>query len=439
MESVISKIFEYTSGFYTHIIYNASLENLTRFGDNEISQNVSRKDMIIEVRIIYDNKAVKFTISKFDDDSIKNAVEKAKEKLRFSKPLEFVPYPTKTLVKFSSLKYFDEKITQITPQIRAKRIKNFLSFCNKTSRLAYGIISDFQNEIIIRDSYGLNQKAVFTGISYEITVNRNGGYGKAQANSWKDDIDYERINQIALRKSDSARRTTEIKPGKYKVILEPLACVELIGYMGYLGFNALSYYENRSFVSNNLGKKVLSDKLTIIEDPISFPFSVMPFDFEGYPRERVVLVENGVIKELVTDKKTAHLTGFKYNGHSLFEPNAYGAIPVAMSVEGGKRSINEIISDTDYGILVTELHYVNALKPKTIELTGMTRNGTFLIKDGKIVSAIKNMRFTQSIVEAFSNIEELSQEREVYDWWNGGIYSPAIKISDFNFSSSTEF
>lgn len=439
MKTVIDEILKNTKGFYTHIVYMSFVENLTRFGDNEISQNVSRKDVVAEVRIVDGNKAVKFTVSKFDRQSIKDAVDRAKEKLRISKPLEFIPYPTKTTVKINSSKYFDKRVEEITPVLRADRIRNILKFCKKTSRLAYGIIADGMSEVIVADSNGLFQKAIMTSNSYEITINKNGGYGKASGYSWKDDINYEKINEIALKKSDNSIKSISIKPGKYKVILEPMASVELFGFTGYLGFNALAYYEKRSFISDKLGQKLLSDKLTIIEDPIDFPLAVMPFDYEGYPRERLILVENGVVKNLVTDKKTSHLTGLRYTGHSLFEPNGYGAIPVAMSIEPGKKTLDEIISETDYGVLVTELHYVNPLKPKTLELTGMTRNGTFIIKDGKIKSSIKNMRFTQSVIEALSNIEDISSEREVCEWWGGGIYAPALKISEFNFSSSTEF
>ena len=439
MKNFIDEIFKNTKGLYTHIVFHSFNENLTRFGDNEISQNVSIREMIAEVRIVDGDRAVKFTISKFDPISIKDAIDKARERLKFSKPLEFVPYPTKTTLRIDSSKYFDKNVEHITPSMRASRIKKILSFCKKTSRLAYGIISDGVGCIVVADNNGLFQKSTMTSISYEITINRNGAYGKAAGYSWRDDIDYEKINERALKKSDASSKASEIKPGKYKVILEPMACSELFGFAGYLGFNALAYYEKRSFVSDKLGERLLSDKLTIVEDPLDFPLDVSPFDYEGQPRERVVLVENGVVKNLVTDKKTSHLTGLKYTGHSLLEPNNYGAIPVAISVEPGKKTLDEIISETDFGVLVTELHYVNPLKPKTLELTGMTRNGTFLIKDGKLRSSVKNMRFTQSLVDAFSKIEEISSDREVFRWWVGGIHTPALKISEFNFSSSTEF
>ncbi|MEF3280331.1 MAG: TldD/PmbA family protein [Elusimicrobiota bacterium] len=221
--------------------------------------------------------------------------------------------------------------------------------------------------------------------------------------------------------------------------MEPLAVGSFFVFFGYMGFNALAYYENRSFASGNLGKKIFNDKLTIVEDPFALPYPVMPFDFEGMPRQRVVLVENGVLKNLVTDKKTAKLTGLKYTGHSLFEPNAVGAVPASLCIEGGKKSLKEIISETEYGILATEFHYTNPLKPKTLEITGMTRNGTYLIENGKIKKAVKNMRFTQSMVDAMNNIIDISSEREAYPEWGQVMLIPAIKVSNFNFSSTTEF
>lgn len=439
MRLPFEKVFKRTAKYYTHIIATSLSENLTRFGDNEISQNVSRQDSLMEVRIVDGNKAVKFVISKFDDESLDEAVKRAEEKLKYSKPLEFVPFPTKTEVKINSSRYYDKRVAEKKPSDRADNIKKMMKFCKKTNRLSYGIISDNTVEVVVADSNGLFQKSISTSVAYEITVNKNGGYGKAEAYSWKDDIDYEKINETAIRKSDLATNPVDIKPGKYTVILEPMACVEIFGFMGYLGFNALAYYENRSFMSGNLGKKIFSDKITITEDPSDFPIAVTPFDLEGFPRQRTILVENGVARGLVTDKKTSHLTGLKYTGHSLFEPNGWGAVPVSVVVEPGNKKIDEIIKETDYGIIVSELHYVNPLKPKTLELTGMTRNGTFLVKNGKIVSAVKNMRFTQSMVDAMNNVEEVSAERYTYEFWYGGVYTPALKISNFNFTSSTEF
>ncbi len=436
MEAIIENILKQTKGYDCHIILSSSNENLTRFGDNEISQNVSKSNIKASVRIISDKKAFKFTISNFDKESIKNEIKKAKETLKFIKEDENTPFSTQTKIKIDSKKYYDEETSNISPQKKAKDISNFLKFCKKTSKLAYGTLSTNTNEIIIANSVGLYQKAVLTNSEYEITVNTNGAYGKAHAYSKKySDINFEETNNIALKKSELAQNPVDIKPGKYTVILEPLAIDSFFYFFGYLGFNALAYYEKRSFANDNIGKKIFSEKLTIIEDPIDFPQPVLPFDLEGMPRERVILVEKGILKNIVTDKKTSKLTGLKYTGHSLFEPNPYGAVPVAISIEKGTKTFDKIISETDRAILVTEFHYTNPLKYKTLEITGMTRNGTYLIENGKIKRAVKNLRFTQNMVEAMNNIEELSTERTCFQ----SLLTPAFKIKDFNFTSTKQF
>jgi len=177
--------------------------------------------------------------------------------------------------------------------------------------------------------------------------------------------------------------------------------------------------------------------VNIIEDPVDMP--VMPFDLEGMPRERVVLVENGVLKNVVTDKKTSKLTGLPYTGNSIFEPNSHGAICLSLSMLPGKKTSDEIIADTDRALLITDFHYTNPLKPKSLEITGMTRNGTYLVENGKIKKAVKNMRFTQSMVEALNNVEDISSDRKTLSEWMASMSVPTVKIKDFNFSSGTEF
>ncbi|MBP7795458.1 MAG: TldD/PmbA family protein [Elusimicrobiales bacterium] len=435
--TIIEKIFKHTKGFDTHIILNSTKGSLTRFGDNEISQNVSTSETRADVRIIRDGKIVKFIISRFSDDDIKIVVKKAVETLNVLKKAPFIPEPTRTEVKIDSKRYYDEKTANMSPSERAYCIKDILKFCKKTQRLSYGIVSNSEDEVVVANNIGLYQRYKATKINYEIIVNKNNAYGKAVGYSYKNDINFNSINEIAVKKSDMACSPVEIKPGRYTVIIEPLAFVEVFSFFSYLGFNALAYYENRSFASGNLGKKLFSEKVSIIDDPFDMP--VMPFDLEGMPRERVVLVENGVLKNVVTDKKTSKLTGLPYTGNSIFEPNSHGAISLSLSMLPGKKTSDEIIADTDRALLVTDFHYTNPLKPKSLEITGMTRNGTYLVENGKIKKAVKNMRFTQSMVEALNNVEDISSDRKTLSEWIASISVPTVKIKNFNFSSGTEF
>jgi PmbA protein len=438
-EKIIDSILKNTKGYDCHIILTSYTKNLTRFGDNEISQNVSSTDISANVRITDGERVYKFVISKFDEISIKDAISRAVSNMKMTKKAEFIPPPTTSVIKIDSDRYFDESVSSISPIDKVSRIKKFLNFCSKTGRLSYGTISNSYGVFIVANSNGIFQRQKETSYEYEITVNKDGAYGKAVGYSFKDDINIDEINEKALNKSDLSKNPIEIKPSKYTIIVEPLAVSEFLPFFGYLGFNALAFYEKRSFATDNLGKKIFSEKLTIYDDPSDISCPNILFDLEGMPRKKIVLVEKGVLKNLITDKKTSKLCNMPYTGNSVFEPNAVGAIPFSLSVESGQRSLQDIIKDTEKGILVTEFHYTNVLKPKTIEMTGMTRNGTYLIESGKIKKAIKNMRFTQNMVEALNNIEEISKESYVFKGWWSVIKTPAIKIRDFNFTSSTEF
>ncbi len=204
------------------------------------------------------------------------------------------------------------------------------------------------------------------------------------------------------------------------------------------GFGGQFYNEGQSFTAGNLGKKILSPLLSLEDNALDGKARGMPFDYEGQPKSRVTLVENGVIKSVVHDRKTAKAAKTVSTGHSLPQPNSMGPMPFNISVKPGKGSFEDLIKGADRAILVTQFHYTNLLKPHNLEMTGMTRNGTFFVEDGKISYPVKNLRFTQSIVEAFSDIEAVSGTAEPCLVW-GLMSCPAFRLGGFNFSSATKF
>ena len=166
----------------------------------------------------------------------------------------------------------------------------------------------------------------------------------------------------------------------------------------------------------------------------------LPFDFEGSPRQRVPLIENGIFRSTVHDRRTAKLSGVENTGHALPQPDSNGPMPLNMVMSAGDSSLEEMIASTEKGLLVTRLHYTNILNPMTMLLTGMTRDGLFKIEDGKVTNGLKNMRFTESVLHILNNVEELSKKlykTETF-WGGGGTVAPAIKVNDFHFTSKTE-
>jgi predicted Zn-dependent protease len=230
-------------------------------------------------------------------------------------------------------------------------------------------------------------------------------------------------------------------PGAYVVVLEPAAVTDILEFMAWFGFGGLGFVEGRTFMAGKLGQKVLGDNITILDDAYHSLQQGLPFDFEGLPRQRLTLVENGVAKAVVHDRVTARRAQTQTTGHALPQPSAEGPYPLDLVLSSGNSSVEEMISSTERGILVTRFHYTNLVEPMDLVLTGMTRDGTFLIEKGKVAAPLKNLRFTQSVVEALREVELISREQKTThsDWGPGSYTAPALKIRRFNFSSGTQF
>jgi predicted Zn-dependent protease len=232
-----------------------------------------------------------------------------------------------------------------------------------------------------------------------------------------------------------------VEAGEYEVILESYAVGELLSFLGYLGFNGLALQEERSFFCNQFGKKMVNEQVTIQDDGLDPEGLQVPFDFEGIPKQRVTFFERGVVREVTYDSFTGGREGKDSTGHALLPPSTEGPIPINLFMERGNSSIEEMIRSTRRGIYVTRFHYTNVVEPMKAVITGMTRDGTFLIEGGEIKQPIKNLRFTESILKALSRVSAISKDRRVCS--EGTVYSrrfvtgtvaPAVKVDGFNFS-----
>jgi predicted Zn-dependent protease len=211
--------------------------------------------------------------------------------------------------------------------------------------------------------------------------------------------------------------------------------------MAVHGFGALAYQEGRSFLSGKLGKKFMGENINISDDIYHPMVRGMPFDFEGMPKKKVSLIEKGVARGVVYDRLTAKKGKTHSTGHGLPQPNSHGPLPGALILHPADSSVAEMIASTKKGLLVSEFHYTNVLDPLKLIITGMTRNGVYLIENGVITKSVKNMRFTESVLAALSNVELISRDAELQKgiFGGGGFVAPALKINNFNFSSETKF
>jgi predicted Zn-dependent protease len=206
------------------------------------------------------------------------------------------------------------------------------------------------------------------------------------------------------------------------------------------------FHEGRSFLSDKLGSKIVDKRITLIDDPFAKNGFAFPFDFEGVPKRKLVLLSNGVAKNVVYDSLTAFKNKKRSTGHALGGPNPFGPVPLNVVMKPGTKSIDDMIRETKRGILVTRFHYTNVIDPRKLTFTGMTRDGTFLIEEGKISKGLKNLRFTENVIEVLNRVDGLSKNSILVASDPGygsrfatGTVVPAIKVRDFTFTSSTEF
>jgi predicted Zn-dependent protease len=265
-----------------------------------------------------------------------------------------------------------------------------------------------------------------------------GGSGYATARARRtSDVDAGALGEeAALKATLAANRLGDLAPGAYDVILEPPALAEVFDWMNMIAFTGQSFEDGSSFFVGNLGKRVLGENFTLADDAADPAFLPFPFDMEGVPKRRVALVDNGIARTPVVDKAWADRLGLAPTGNAWQLGSSEHGAAFHLSLAGGSQSREEMIRSTKLGIWVTRFNYVNGLlEPKSALMTGTTRDGTFLIRDGEVAARLPNLRWTQSMVEAFSNIESLSRERRIVGtWYNmfGGTLAPTVKIRGWN-------
>ncbi len=205
----------------------------------------------------------------------------------------------------------------------------------------------------------------------------------------------------------------------------------MIGGLAYMGFGAMAFQEGRSFMCGRVGEQIVGANITIWDDATDPRQMAFPFDWEGVPKRKVMLIENGVARGVAYDSHTAHKEGRQSTGHAFPAPNPYGPMPTHLFLAAGEAALDDMIASTGRGILVTRFHYTNVVHEKQTIFTGMTRDGTFLIEGGRVARPVKNLRFTQSIVDALNNVEMVGREGVLVEY----AFVPALKVSRFSFTS----
>jgi PmbA protein len=419
-------------------LFAAHFGALTRFANNTIHQNVAEQDRWISVRVAIDHKTARATTNRFDPDSIRGAVEQALALARSAAPnpdLLSLFEPSGV----SETKRFDSITAAATPDHRGRAVAEAIHLVESSGQTAAGIYSTGQSLEAIFNSRGVAAWHAETMAQFSITAmaGDSSGWAKASATSLGS-FDPVALARSASEKARLSHDPRELASGRYTVILEPAAVLDLVGQM-FGDFSATSVTDSRSFLTDRLGTKLFGENIDISDD-VSHPLQAgVPFDGEGVTRRKLTLVEAGVPRELAYSRSSARRAGVQATGHGFPLPNEVGEAPLNIVIAGGTTSVEDMIASTDRGILVTRLWYIREVDPYEKIMTGMTRDGTFLIEGGRVTRGLRNFRFNQGIIELLNNVEALSPAvrasgEEAFD-----MVVPAMKIRNFNFTEVTRF
>jgi len=411
---------------------------LTRFANNAVHQNVAERVLTVSIRSLVDGRTARATTNRLDQDSLRLAIESSLS-LAHSQPKDprLLSLPGKQ--RHPAVHRFVKQTARLTPEDRARAVRRACDFAAKRRQTAAGIFSSGQSQMALGNSRGLWATYRETHSEFSITMQEESATGWAKANFA--DVRKMEPQKLAERASDKAHQAVgprELSPGRYTVILEPAAVLDLLGFLFY-DFAATAVEDKRSCFTGRMGQQLFDQRISITDD-VYHPLQLgPPFDGEGMSRERIPLVERGIPKNLVYSRASAKRAGKKATGHGFALPNEYGEAPMNLVFSGGDSSLPEMIAITDRGLLVTRLWYIREVDPYEKLLTGMTRDGLFLIEGGKTVSAVRNFRFNQSVLEMLRNVELLSPAVRAAGEESFEMVVPAMKVRNFHFSEVTKF
>jgi PmbA protein len=413
-------------------------DSLTRFANNAIHQNVAEHGLTVSVRTVIEGRTARATTNRMDEDSLRGAIA-ASLSLAQSQPKNPKLLPMPSRQRYKPVSRFTKRTAALSPDDRARAVKRACDLAVKCGQNAAGIFASGQQQMALGNSRGLFAAYRETHAEFSITMQEAPAASWAKANFGDvSDLDPQALAERASDRAHRAVNAVELAPGEYTVILEPAAVLDLVGFLFY-DFAATAVVDKRSCLNDRLGKQVFGRNISITDD-VYHPLQLgAPFDGEGVPRQQVTLVDRGVAKSMVYSRATAKAEKKSATGHGFALPNEYGEAPMNLVFSGGNSSLKEMIASTDRGLLVTRLWYIREVDPYEKVMTGMTRDGLFLVENGRVTSAVKNFRFNQSILAMLSNVELLSPAVRASGEEAFEMVVPAMKVRDFHFSEVTKF
>lgn len=422
----------------TEVHVDEAADALTRFANNAIHQNVAEHGLTVSIRTVLEGRTARATTNRIDEDSLRTAIEGSLS-LAVSQPKNPLLLPMPGPQKYPRVNRFVKQTAAVTPEDRALAVRRVCDLAIKRGQIAAGSFATGQTLTAMGNSRGMFAAYRETHGEFSITMQEKPAASWAKANSADvRNFDPQKLAARASEKAHAAVEARELPAGRYTVILEPAAVLDLVGFLFY-DFAATALQDKRSCLNERMGKQIFGRNISIWDDAYHPSQLGAPFDGEGIPRQKVQLVDRGVPKNLVYSRSSAKIAGKKPTGHGFMLPNEYGEAPMNLVFAGGKSSLEEMIASTERGLLVTRLWYIREVDPYEKIMTGMTRDGLFLVEKARVVSAVRNFRFNQSLLEMLRNVELMGPAVRASGEEAFEMVVPAMKVREFHFSEVTKF
>ncbi|MGA8152499.1 MAG: TldD/PmbA family protein [Terriglobales bacterium] len=452
---IFERVRKYSSADEVEVLFYGGKSALTRFANNVIHQNVAEENVVASVRTVFGGRTARANTNKLDDESLKKVVQASESLAKVQHPdPDLLPMPDAgegaRATQAVPTRYFEETAA-VTPEARAETVKRIVAVAEGEKLVTAGIVSSSESVEGLFNSRGLSRWHTQTSSEISVTMLAGDSSGWQKSNSPNvANLDAEGLAETAARKARESAGPREIPAGKYTVILEPAAVLDMVGFM-FFDFGGLAVLDQRSFLNNRIGTKLFGENVSFWDD-VGHPLqSGAPFDGEGVARERVRLVENGVVQRVVYARASAEkmkhsehkdkVGPIAATGHGFPLPNEMGEAPMNIVFEPAqnRQTVEQMIASTERGVLVTRLWYIREVDPYEKILTGMTRDGTFLVEGGKIRQGVRNFRFNESLIHMLSNVEAMGTPVRASGEESFDMVVPAMKVREFNFTEVTKF
>jgi PmbA protein len=437
-ETLADRLLAASDADQTEVVVIGVDSALTRFANSGIHQNVAERDVEVRVRAIVGKRSGVAATNDLSESALAQVLERAVEaaKRQPEDPdLPDLPEP----LPAEPVQSFSQVTANCTPEQRARMVKPICTLAAEAGLKASGACSTETVEIGIANSRGVRRHELRSSSSLLTVILDDQGSGYAERTARDvDTIDAEALGREAIDKAVRSRGADRIEPGEYPVVLEEYAVGELLMYLAYMGFGALSLQEGTSFLRGRLGQPIVDPRISVWDDAHDHSGLPASFDYEGVPKQRVDVIANGVGAGVVYDTRTAAREGKRSTGHAPPAPSTFGPFPSHLILGAGETSRAALADGIERGLWVTRFHYVNVVKSDLAVLTGLTKDGTFLIEHGEVTRPVKNLRFTESVLEAWSGLRVLGAERRLMEGWGGAVLAPAMRLDRFRFTGVSD-